>query len=148
MLFLMQNKTLEFVKNMLISSVPFIAGGVVGAELSDLVTDNETMISSVSTASQYVAAFPTFLALHAYDNQDKYKESGVWNKKMLATDTVKIMLSLGAAEIPYIFGRTGLMDYLLSRDFSPIHAAVTADLVCIPIYIAVAVPLAKKVGII
>lgn len=144
----MKNKTREFVKNILISSIPFVAGGVVGAELSDLVTDNERIISSVSTASQYVAAFPTFLALHARDNRDTYKKNGVWNKKMLATDTLKIIFSLGAAEIPYIFGRTGLMDYLLSRDFSPIPAAVTADLACLPIYIAMVVPLAKKMGII
>lgn len=144
----MKNKTREFVKNILISAIPFVAGGVAGAELSDLVTDNEAIISSVSTASQYVAAFPTFLALHAYDNQDKYKKSGVWNKKRLAIDTAKIMLSLGAAEIPYIFGRTGLMDYLLSKDFSPTPAAVTADLACLPIYIALVVPLAKKMGII
>ncbi len=108
----MKNKTRKFVKNMLIASASFIAGGVAGAELSDLVTDNEAIISSVSTASQYVAAFPTFLALHAYDNRDEYKKSGVWNKKMLLTDTLKITLSFGAAEIPYILGRTGLMNYL------------------------------------
>lgn len=144
----MKNKTLKFVKNMLIASVPFIAGGIAGAELSDLVTDNEAIISSVSTASQYVAAFPTFLALHAYDNRDEYKKSGVWNKRMLLTDAFKIMLSLGAAEIPYILGRTRLMDYLLSRDLSPTPAAFAADLMCLPIYFAVVVPLAKKMRII
>lgn len=144
----MKNKTLEFVKNMTISSVPFILGGVAGAELSDLVTDNETVISSVSTASQYVTAYPIFLALHAHDNKEVYKKEGIWNRKMLLVDTVKMTFTLGIAEVAYIAGRTGIMDYLLNRDFSPTPAAVTADLICIPLYMALAIPLAKRFGII
>lgn len=144
----MKNKTLEFVKNMAITTIPFVGGGIVGAELSDLVTDSDAIISSVSTASQYVLAYPAFIALHAHDNRDIYQDEGKWNKRKLAKDTLKIMFSLGIAEVAYIAGRTGLMDYFINKDFSPTPAAVIADSICIPLYIMIAVPIAKKVGII
>ncbi len=144
----MKNKTLEFVKNVGIAGVPFIAGGVGGAELSDLVTDNETIISFVSTASQYLLAYPTFMAFHAYDNKDLYKKEGRWDKKRLSVDTLKIMFSLAAAEIAYVVGRTPLMNYFLTKDFSPAAASVIADVISTPLYFGIAIPLAKRTGII
>lgn len=144
----MKNKTLEFVKNMGVSAIPFVLGGIAGAELSDLVTDNEKIISSVSTAAQYLTAYPVFIAMHARDNRDLYQTEGKWDKKRLAVDTLKILFSLGVAEAAYIVGRTGLVDYLLHKDFSSASASVTADLIATPFYAIVAIPLAKKTSII
>ena len=125
-----------------------MAGGVGGAELADLVTDNEAIISSFSTFSQYLLAYPTFMTFHARDNRDLYKKEGRWDKKRLCADTFKVMFSLAAAEVAYVVGRTPLMNYFLTKDFSPTVASLTADLISTPLYFGIAIPLAKKTGII
>jgi len=144
----MKNKTFEFIKNGAISTAPFVAGGVAGAELAELVTDSEAVISGFSTATQYVAGYGAFMSLHARDNRDLYKQDGKWNFRKLAVDTAKTVFSLGVAEVAYIAGRTGLMDYFMNRDYSPTSSSIMADAISIPLFFFVAIPIAKKTGLI
>ena len=144
----MKNKTLEFIKNGAISTVPFVAAGVTGADLTDLVTDNEAVISIASTTTQYVAGYGTFMVLHARDNKECYKDDNRWNYRKLAIDTAKTAFSLGVAELAYVFGRTGLMDYFMNRDYNPTTSSLLADAICIPLFFFIAVPLAKKTDLI
>jgi len=109
-----------------------------------LVTDNEHAITAVSTTTQYVAGYATLIGLHAYDNKERYREDGKWKLREIALDTGRLFFSLAVAEVAYIVCRSGLMDYLLHRDLSPTKASLLADLVSIPLYFAVAIPLAKK----
>ena len=90
----MKNKTLEFVKNGMYATIPFIAGGIAGAELSDLVTDSPAVISIVSTIGQYILGYPAFMAFHARDNPDDYKINDRWNSKKLVKGLGKTILSL------------------------------------------------------
>ena len=144
----MKNKTLEFLKNGAIATIPFVAGGVAGAELTGLITDNEAIISGASTATQYVAGYGAFMGLTAHDNKDLYKKNDKWDYKKLAIGTAKTVFSLGIAEIPYIFGRTGLMDYFMNKDYSRTSSSLLADAISIPLFFLVAVPIAKKTGLI
>ena len=144
----LEDETIAFVKNIAISCIPFIGGGIVGAELSDLVSDDGKIISLVSTVSQYIAAYPVFMALYAYDNKDHYIDNGKWNKKRIMIDAVRVIFALAIAEVAYILGRTGLMNVFLIRNYNPSIASVMADIISIPLYICIAVPLAKKFNLI
>ena len=143
----MKNKTLEFFKNAGIASVSFLAGGVVGAELSDLLTDNTKIITAVSTITPYVLGYATFMGLQAYDNIEVYKKK-TWDYMLLAKDTAKTFFAFGLAEIPYVITRSWSMDYFLNKDYSSIESSIMADLIALPVWIAIAYPLAKKTGII
>jgi len=144
----MKNKTLEFIKNGLIATIPFMAGGIGGAELADLVTDSNAIITATSTVSQYILGYTTFMGMHAHDNRDVYRSDGKWDYKKLAIDTGKTIVSLGVAELAYIFGRSWLMDYFLSKDYSSTKASLMADAIAIPGFFGIALPIAKKTGLI
>lgn len=144
----MKNKTLEFIINGAISTVPFIVGGIAGAELSELVTDSKEITSGISTATQYAAGYSAFMTLQARDNRDVYQRDGRWDYKKLMLGTAKTAFSLGVAEVAYIFGRSGLIDYFLNKDYSPTASSILADSIAIPMFFLVAIPLAKKTGLI
>jgi hypothetical protein len=144
----MENKTLEFLKNGAISCVPFIAGGVAGAELTDLISNNEMIISGISTASQYITGYTAFMGLHARDNKEIYKKEEKWNYRQLAIDTTKTAFTLGAAELFYIPTRTILMDYYLNKDYNPTSSSIFADIISLPLFFLVAIPIARKTGLI
>lgn len=144
----MKNKTLEFVKNGMYAAVPFVAGGIAGAELSDLVTDSPAVISTISTIGQYILGYPAFMAFHARDNPDDYKINDRWNSKKLVKGLGKTILSLLPAEVVYIGARTLLANQLLNDGYSPAVSSVAADAVAIPLFFLAAIPLGKKFGLI
>jgi len=144
----MENKTLEFVKNGMYSIVPFIAGGIAGAELSDLVTDSPAIISTVSTAGQYILGYPAFMAFHARDNPNDYRTNDRWDSKKLVKGLGKTILSLGPAEVVYIGTRILLTNKLLNEGYSPAVSSIVADAVAIPLFFLAAIPLGKKLGLI
>ena len=144
----MENKTLEFVKNAMYSVGPFIAGGIAGAELSDLVTDSPAVISTVSTVGQYILGYPAFMAFHAKDNPNDFQTNRRWDYRKLAKGMGKILLSLAPAEIVYMTSRTLLANYLLKEGHDPIVASAGADAVALPLFFGVAIPLGKKFGLI
>jgi hypothetical protein len=144
----MKNKTFEFLKNGAISCISFMGGGIAGAELTDLITDSEVTISSISTASQYIAGYGAFIGLHARDNKELYKNNKGWNVRQLAIDTSKTVFSLGVAELVYIPSRTLMMNYFLNRDNDSTPSSLYADAICLPLFFLVALPIAKKTGLI
>lgn len=144
----MQNKTLEFVKNALLSTIPFFGAGYAAAELTDLITDSPTIITGVSTASMYVSGYASFMGLHFYDNKDHYNKDGKVQYKELAKDTGKAVLSLALAEVAYIATRSGLMHHHLSNQLPVWKATFYTEAIAAPLYYAVAVPSAKLTGFI
>ena len=144
----MKNKTLEFVKHGMYSMVPFVAGGIAGAELSDLVTDSSAVISAVSTMGQYILGYPSFMVVHARDNSDDYRTNNRWDSKKLLKGLGKTILALGPAEVVYIGTRTFLTSQLLNEGYSPTVSSIAADAVAIPLFYLAAIPLARKLRLI
>ncbi len=85
----MKNKSFLFAKNVVIASAAGLAAGAGAAELSNLFTDNKTITSVISTASEYFTIYGAFLPLHAKDNQDIYRtEKGKFKYKNFIKDQI------------------------------------------------------------
>ena len=143
----MKNKTLEFVKNCTISTAFFVAGGIAGAELSDLASDSSFAISAVSTSLEYIAGYSSFLGLHVHDNIEHYKKDGKWERKEITSDIKKALICFSIPDIAYLLSRHYVMKYFLDNDYDSAKSSMLADIVCAPIFF-LAIPAAKRMGLI
>jgi len=143
------NKTAKFIKNMGLTVIASVAGGIAGAELSDLVTDSKTVISISSTSAQYILSFATFFPLHAKDNKDLYREP-ITNKFKwgeFAKDAVKMTAGFGVLDYLYIIGRPFVNYKFQKAGYDPSTASLLSDAICIPTYCILALPMAKGLGV-
>ena len=145
---LKMNKTAKFAKNAGISVASMVAAGIGGAELADLVSDSESVISTVSTACQYVAGLGTFLPLHARDNKDLYMEDNKFKTREYLKDIGKMAIGTCVLEVGYIIGRPYVMYKLQKEGFDPSTASITSDGICSAIYLALFFPVVKALNII
>jgi len=145
----MKNKNLEFIKNVLVSTPPYWAGGVAGAEISDLFSDSEALITASSTLAEIVLGDGILLFLHARNNKETYYTNNKWDLKNIIYDGItKLAPSLALAEVSYSVSRSGIMYYLLNKDYSSGGSAILADVISLPVYVIGAYVGAKYTGLI
>ena len=145
----MNQKSKKFLKNVAITTVVSIAGGIAGAELTDLVTDSKSAIAIGSTAAQYIASFGTFFPLHARDNRDIYRdELNKFKWREFTKDALKLTFGFAALDVLYVIGRP-IVNYRFQKaGYSPFESSLLSDAVCMTSYFAVSLPLAKILGVI
>lgn len=86
----------------------------------------------------YVVYFSTFGSLYYYDNQKKYLlKSGQIDKPRLQHDLVKILASLGIAEVIYTIVRWILQYYLLTINYDAYLASIISQIISTVIYMVV-----------
>jgi hypothetical protein len=86
----------------------------------------------------YVFYFSTFGSLYYLDNRKKYLlKSGKTDKERLQHDLIKIITSLGIAEIVYTIARWLLQYYFLSIDYDPYLASIVSQVISTIIYMIV-----------
>lgn len=146
----MNSKYLKFVKNLSLASLGCVAGGVVGGELSDLVTDSEAIIAVTSTAGEYVGWFSVFWPMHAHDNPDLYREvmtnKFIW--KPYLKDLTKMIFSFGVLDYLYLVGRPIAHYHFQKQGHGPAIASLLTDAICLTTYCILAIPIARGVGVI
>ena len=92
----------------------------------------------------YVVYFTTFGGLYYVDNRKKYLlQSGETDKKKLRHDLIKIITSLGIAEVIYTVVRWILQYYLLTIDYDAYLASIVSQVISTVVYM-VAVNLSVK----
>ena len=86
----------------------------------------------------YVFYFSTFGGLFYLDNRKKYLlKSGKTDKEKLRHDLIRIITSLGIAEIVYTIARWILQYYFLSINYDPYLASIVSQVISTIIYMIV-----------
>jgi len=127
---------LKLNKNILIAFAVSIA---ISALVAQALFEQEHYLNTTYTViADYVVYFSIFGILYYFDNRKKYRlESGRTDKVKLQRDLVKLLTSLGIAEVAYNIVRWTLQYYLLIVDYDPYLASVASQVVSMIVYLIV-----------
>ena len=123
-------------KNILIA---FAVSITFSAIIAQILADQEDYLNTTYTLIvDYVFYFSTFGGLYYLDNRKKYLlKSGETDKQKLRHDLIKIITSLGIAEVVYTVARWILQYYLLSINYDPYLASIISQVISTGIYMIV-----------
>ena len=123
-------------KNILIS---FAASITISAIIAQLLSEQADYLNTTYTLIvDYVVYFSTFGVLYYSDNRKKYLlESGRIDKPRLQHDLVKILASLGIAEVVYTIVRWVLQYYLLTLDYDAYLASILSQVISTTVYMII-----------
>lgn len=86
----------------------------------------------------YVVYFSTFGGLYFLDNRKKYLlKSGKTDKARLRHDLIKIITSLGIAEVIYTIVRWFLQYYFLTIDYDAYLASIISQVISTVVYLVI-----------
>jgi hypothetical protein len=123
-------------KNILIA---FAVSITFSAIIAQSLAEQENYLNTTYTLIfDYVFYFTTFGSLYYWDNRKKYLlKSGKTDKEKLRYDLIKIITSLGIAEIIYTIARWMLQYYFLSINYDPYLASIVSQVISTIIYMIV-----------
>ncbi|NIU00673.1 MAG: hypothetical protein GWN01_06970, partial [Nitrosopumilaceae archaeon] len=106
---------------------------------AELLSEEESYLNATLTLLvDYAAYFSTFGGLYYLDNRKKYRlSSGETYKGRLRHDLIKIISSLGIAEVVYTIVRWVVQYYLLTLNYEPYIASVMAQGISAVVYMVV-----------
>lgn len=132
----MKEKYKEYLKLNRNVFIAFAVDIIVSAIVAQLLVEQQDYLNVTFTLLADYATFFSILGfLFYYDNRKKYKlESGKTNWILLKADLVKIVLSLGIAEIAYTIVRWLSQYYFLTIDYDPYLASVIGQIIAIAVY--------------
>ena len=118
--------------------IAFAVDFVVSAIVAQMLIEQEHYLNSTITLLADHATFLSILGFLLYlDNRNKYRlDSGI-NWPLLKKDLVKIIASLGIAEIIYTVVRWGFQYYFLTVDYEPYLASITGQIIAVSIYMVI-----------
>jgi len=123
-------------KNILIAFAVSITFSAIIAQ--SLAEQEDYLNTTYTLIFDYVFYFSTFGSLYYFDNRKKYLlKSGKTDKEKLRHDLIKIITSLGIAEIVYTIARWLLQYYFLSINYDPYLASITSQVISTIIYMIV-----------
>ena len=117
----------------------FAASIIISAIVAQsLVSQADYLNTTLTLVVDYVVFFSVFGGLFFLDNRKKYLlKSGQTDKLALKKDLVKIIASLGIAEIVYTISRWILQYYLLTIDYDPYMASIISQVISTIVYMVV-----------
>ncbi len=115
-------------KNILIA---FAASIIISAIVAHILSEQVDYLNTTYTLLvDYVIYFSTFGGLYYLDNRKKYLlESGQTDKSKLKHDLIKIITSLGIAEVVYTIVRWFLQYYFLTINYDAYLASITSQVI-------------------
>jgi len=118
--------------------IAFAADIIVSATVAQLLADQQDYLNTTFTLMADYATFFSVLGFLLYrDNRKKYKlDSGETNWSLLKTDMVKMISSLGIAEVVYTVVRWLSQYYLLTIEYDPYLASIVGQIISIAVYTA------------
>jgi len=123
-------------KNILIAFAVSIIFSAIVAQ--SLVEQEDYLNTTYTLIFDYVFYFSTFGGLYYLDNRKKYLlKSGKTDKEKLKHDLIKIITSLGIAEVVYTIARWILQYYFLSINYDPYLASIISQVISTIIYMIV-----------
>ncbi len=132
----MLQEYLKLNKNILIA---FAASIIISAAIAQILSDQEDYLNTTyTTIADYVIFFSVFSVLFFFDNRKKYRtKSGNTDTVKLKHDLIKLITSLGIAEVVYTVVRWGLQYYFLTIDYDPYMASIVSQSISTIIYMIV-----------
>jgi len=123
-------------KNILIA---FAASIIISAIVAHILSEQADYLNTTYTLIvDYVIYFSTFGGLFYLDNRKKYLlESGKTDKSKLKHDLIKIITSLGIAEVVYTITRWFLQYYFLTIHYDAYLASIASQVISTIIYLVV-----------
>ncbi|MGQ0606141.1 MAG: hypothetical protein ACT4OD_04195 [Candidatus Nitrosotenuis sp.] len=123
-------------KNLILA---FIVAITVSALVAQSLSDHASYVnSSYTVVVDFVVFYSTFSFLFYFDNRKKYRdESGKLEKARLKKDLIKIVSSLGVAEIVYTAARWALQFYFLNLGYDAYLASIIAHVISTILYMIV-----------
>lgn len=123
-------------KNILIA---FAASITISAIIAQLLSEQTDYLNTTYTLIvDYIVYFTTFGSLYYLDNRKKYLlNSGQIDKARLRHDMLKIITSLGIAEVIYTIVRWILQYYFLTLEYDPYLASVISQVISTIVYMIV-----------
>jgi hypothetical protein len=123
-------------KNILIG---FAASITISAIFAQLLAEQEDYLNTTYTlVVDYVVFFSVFGGLYYLDNRKKYRlDSGQIDRITLKRDMIKIVTSLGIAEVVYTIVRWITQYYLLTINYDPYLASITSQSISTIVYMIV-----------
>ena len=119
--------------------IAFAVDFVVSAIVAQMLIEQEHYLNTTLTLLADHGTFLSILGFLLYlDNRNKYRlNSGKTNWSLLKTDLVKIIASLGIAEIIYTIVRWGFQFYFLTSDYEPYLASIMGQIIAVAIYLVI-----------
>ena len=113
-------------KNILLA---FLASFVLSAISAQLLSEQADYLNTTYTLIiDYTVFFTTFTGLFYFDNKKKYRlDDGTIDKARLRHDLLKIITSLGIAEVVYTIVRWVAQYYFLTLEYDPYMASITSQ---------------------
>jgi hypothetical protein len=123
-------------KNLIIAFVVAIS---VSAAVAQMLSDQASYVnSSYTVIVDFVVFYSTFSVLFYFDNRKKYRlDSGKLDTQRLKKDLIKIISSLGVAEIVYTAARWVLQYYFLNLEYEAYLASIIAHVISTMLYMIV-----------
>ena len=127
---------LKLNKNILIAILTSI---IISAAIAQLLSDQEDYLNTTyTTIADYSIYFSVFGVLYYFDNRKKYHiESGGTDTVKLKRDLIKLITSLGLAEVVYTIARWILQYYFLTIDYDPYLASIISQSISAAIFLVV-----------
>jgi len=119
--------------------IAFAVDFIVSAIVAQMLIEQEHYLNTTLTLLADHGTFLSMLGFLLYlDNRNKYRlNSGKTNWSLLKTDLVKIIASLGIAEIVYTIVRWGFQFYFLTSDYEPYLASIMGQIIAVAIYLVI-----------
>ncbi len=117
--------------------IAFVVDIIVSSIIAQLLVDQQHYLNATLTLLADHATFLSVLGfLLYYDRRKYYKlDSGQTDWPLLKKDLLKIIASLGVAEIVYSIVRWIFQYYFLTIDYEPYIASLVGQLIAIAVYI-------------
>ena len=137
---------LKLNKNIIIAILTSI---IFSAIIAQILSDQEDYLNSTyTTIADYSIYFSVFGVLYYFDNRKKYRtESGCTDTAKLKQDLIKLVASLGIAEVVYTIARWVLQYYFLTIDYDPYLASIISQSISATIFLIVVNLNVKLVGL-
>ena len=120
-------------KNMLVA---FAASIIVSAIIAHLLSEQADYLNTTYTLLvDYVIYFSVFGGLYYLNNRKKYLHES--DKSKLKHDLIKIITSLGIAEVVYTILRWFLQYYFININYDAYVASITSQIISTIIYLIV-----------
>ena len=116
--------------------IAFAVDFIVSAIVAQTLIEQEHYLNATITILADHGTFLSILGFLLYlDNRNKYRlDSGKTNWPLLKIDLIKIIASLGVAEIIYTIVRWGFQFYFLTVDYEPYLASIIGQAIACLLY--------------
>ena len=118
--------------------IAFAVDFVVSAMVAQMLVEQEHYLNTTITLLADHGTFLSILGFLLYlDNRNKYRLNSGTNWSLLKKDLVKIIASLGIAEIIYTIVRWGFQYYFLTVDYEPYLASIIGQIIAVSIFMVI-----------